>query len=42
MSFTVALNSTTIFINIVGTKATLNSFIFDFPLGVLIVIVTIP
>ena len=41
MSFAVALDSATIFINMVGTKATLNSFIFDFLLGILIVIVTI-
>ena len=41
MLFTVAFNNTIIFINIVGTKATLNSFIFNFPLGILIVIVTI-
>ena len=38
----VALDSATIFINMVGTKAILNSFIFDFLLGVLIVIITIP
>ena len=41
MSFIVALNSTTIFINIVGTKAILDNFIFDFPLGVLTVIITV-
>ena len=41
MSFTVALNSTTILINIVGTKATLDSFIFSFLLSVLIVIVIV-
>ena len=41
MSFTVALDSTTIFINMVGTKAILDSFIFDFLLGILIVIITI-
>ena len=41
MSFAVALNSTTIFINIVGTKAILNSFIFNFPLGVSTVIITV-
>ena len=41
MLFAVALDSATIFINIVGTKAILNSFIFNFPLGVLIVIITI-
>jgi hypothetical protein len=41
MSFIVALDSTTIFINMVGTKAILNSFIFDFPLSILIVIVTV-
>ena len=41
MLFTVALNSTIIFINMVGTKAVLNSFIFNFLLGVLIVIITI-
>ena len=41
MSFAVALNSATIFINIVGTKAILDSFIFDFLLGVLIVIITV-
>ena len=42
MLFAVALNSTIIFVNMVGTKATSDSFIFDFPLGVLIVIITIP
>ena len=41
MSFAVALDSTIIFINIVGTKATLDSFIFDFLLGILTVIITI-
>ena len=41
MSFTVALDSVIIFVNMVSTKATLNSFIFDFLLGVLIVIITI-
>ena len=37
----VALNNTTIFVNMVSTKAILDSFIFSFPLGVLIVIITI-
>ena len=41
MLFIVALNNATIFINIVGTKAILNSFIFSFPLGVLTVIITV-
>ena len=41
MLFIVAFNSAIIFINIVGTKATLDSFIFDFLLGVLTVIVTV-
>ena len=41
MSFAVALDSAIIFINIVSTKATSDSFIFDFPLGILTVIITI-
>ena len=41
MSFVVALDSATIFVNMVGTKAILDSFIFNFPLGILIVIVTV-
>jgi len=42
MLFLVALNSATIFINIVGTSTIWDSFIFDFLVGVLTVIVTIP
>ena len=42
MSLLVALNRAMIFINIVGTSATQDSFIFNFLVGVLIVIVTIP
>ena len=41
MSLLVALNSTIIFIKKVGTSATWDSFILDFPVGILIVIVTI-
>ena len=41
MLFAVALDSATIFINIVGTKAILDSFIFDFPLGISTVIITV-
>jgi len=37
-----ALKSAIIFVNIVGTSAIWDSFIFDFLVGVLIVIVTIP
>jgi hypothetical protein len=42
MSLLVALKSATIFVNIVGTSATWDSFIFNFLVGVLTVIVTIP
>jgi len=42
MSLSVALDSATIFINMVGTSATWDSFIFDFPVGILTVIVTVP
>ena len=42
MSLLVALKSAIIFVNIVGTSAIWDSFIFNFPVGVLIVIVTIP
>ena len=42
MSLLVALKSAIIFINIVGTSAIWDSFIFNFLVGVLIVIVTIP
>ena len=42
MSFSVALNSATIFVNIVGTSAIWDSFIFSFLVGVLIVMVTVP
>jgi len=42
MSLSVALNSAMIFVNIVGTNATWDSFIFKLPVGVLIVIVTVP
>ena len=41
MSFTVAFNSAIIFMNMVGIKAILDSFIFNFPLGILTVIVTV-
>ena len=41
MLFAVAFNSTIIFINMVSTKAILDSFIFDFLLGVLTVIITV-
>jgi len=42
MSLSVALNSTIIFIKKVGASAIWDSFILDFPVGVLTVIVTIP
>jgi len=42
MLFLVALKSAIIFMNIVGTSAIWDSFIFDFPVGVLTVMVTIP
>ena len=37
----VAFNNAIIFVNMVGTKAILNSFIFNFLVGVLMVIVTV-
>ena len=42
MSLLVALESATIFINIVGTSAIWDSFIFNFPVGISTVMVTIP
>ena len=42
MSLLVALKSATIFVNMVGTSAIWDSFIFDCLVGVLIVIVTVP
>ena len=42
MSLSVALKSAIIFINMVSTSAIWDSFIFDFPVGVLTVIVTVP
>jgi len=42
MSLSVALESATIFVNVVGTSATWDSFIFDFPVGVSTVMVTVP
>ena len=42
MSLSVALKSAIIFIKKVGTSAIWDSFIFDFPVGVLTVIVTVP
>ena len=42
ISLAVALDSATIFINMVGTNAIWDSFIFDFPVGVSTVIVTVP
>ena len=42
MSLLVALKSAIIFINIVGTSTIWDSFIFNFPVGVLTVMVTIP
>ena len=41
MLLAVALNSATIFINIVGTNTIWDRFIIDFPLGILTVIITI-
>jgi hypothetical protein len=42
MLLLIALNSATIFVNIVGTSATWDSFIFDFLVGVSTVLATIP
>ena len=42
MSLLVALNSAMIFIKKVGASAIWDSFNFDFPVGILIVMVTIP
>ena len=42
MLLLVALKSAIIFINIVGTSAIWDSFIFNFLVGILIVMVTIP
>ena len=42
MLLLVALKSATIFVKKVGASAIWDSFIFNFPVGVLTVIVTIP
>ena len=42
MSLLVALKSTIIFINIVDTSAIWDSFIFDFLVSVLTIMVTVP
>ena len=42
MLLSVALDSTMIFVKKVGTSATWDSFILDFPVGVSTVIVTVP
>ena len=42
MLLLIALDSTTIFIKKVGASAIWDSFIFNFPVGVLAVIVTVP
>ena len=42
ISLAVALDSATIFVNMVGINATWDSFIFDFLLGVLMVMVAVP
>jgi hypothetical protein len=42
MSLSVALDSATIFVNMVGTSAIWDSFIFNFLVGISTVIVTIP
>ena len=42
MSLLVALKSATIFVNIVDTSAIWDSFIFNFLVGILTVMVTIP
>jgi len=42
MSLSVALKSATIFIKKVGASATWDSFIFNFLVGILTVMVTIP
>ena len=42
MLLSVALNSATIFVKKVGASAIWDSFNFDFPVGILIVMVTVP
>ena len=42
ISLSIALKSAIIFVNIIGTSAIWDSFIFDFLVGILIVMATIP